>query len=267
LDDRIKSSAIGGDDAWDPDSYLNIWVGNLAGGVIGYSSVIGGPKEKDGVSIAFNAFGTMGTASTPFNKGRTATHEIGHWLGMRHIWGDQYCGDDLVGDTPPQQTSTYGCPSGVVITCNNAPWGNMYMNYMDLTNDDCMNMFTIGQRDRMRNLFNDGGPRNPILNSKGLTGIPIQGSEAPIDLTISTSIAVYPNPAVNTVTVDTHNDDNMIGKTISVYNHLGQLMMQERISKGATQLNVYHLQDGIYFIKVGEGKKVFKVLKAGSLKP
>src|SRR5215831_10123909 len=137
MDDRIKYSTRGGDDAWDPDSYLNIWIGNTAGGILGYTSPIGGPKEKDGVVIKYNVFGTLGTLAAPYDKGRTATHEVGHWLGLRHIWGDQYCGDDLVGDTPPQQTSSFGCPSGVIVTCNNAPFGNMYMNYMDLTNDAC----------------------------------------------------------------------------------------------------------------------------------
>jgi hypothetical protein len=269
LDDRIKSSAIGGDDPWDPDNYLNIWVGNLAGGVIGYSSVMGGPKEKDGVVVAWNTFGTVGTVSPPFEKGRTATHEIGHWMGLRHIWGDQYCGDDYVADTPSQQTSSTGCPSGVVITCNNAPYGgNMYMNYMDLSYDACMNLFTKGQRDRMRNLFSQGGPRYALLSSKGLTGTPIPISEeAPVDSAIRTSISVYPNPAVNSVTVDVHNDGSMTGKMISVYNHLGQLVMQQRISKGVSQLSVYRLQDGIYFIKVGEGKNVFKFIKAGGLRP
>lgn len=268
LDDRIKSSAIGGDDPWDPDSYLNIWVGNMAGGILGYSSVIGGPKEKDGVVVAWNVFGTVGSLSPPFDKGRTATHEIGHWMGLRHVWGDQYCGDDYVADTPPQMTSSTGCPSGIVITCNNAPFGNMYMNYMDLTNDACMNLFTIGQRDRMRNLFKEGGPRYALLSSKGLTGTPIPVSEeSPVDSTIRTSVSVYPNPAVNTITVDVHNDGNMPGKMISVYNHLGQLVIQQRISKGISQLSVYRLQDGVYFIRVGDGKNIFKIVKAGGLRP
>ncbi|MBS1934750.1 MAG: zinc metalloprotease, partial [Bacteroidetes bacterium] len=100
IDDRIKSSAQGGDDAWDRDRYLNIWVGNLNSGVLGYSSVAGGPKEDDGVVVMYNAFGVNGSAAAPFNKGRTATHEIGHWLNLIHTWGDANCGDDKVTDTP-----------------------------------------------------------------------------------------------------------------------------------------------------------------------
>ncbi|MBS1601604.1 MAG: zinc metalloprotease, partial [Bacteroidetes bacterium] len=124
LNDDVKFSARGGDDAWDRDRYLNVWVCNLMGNVLGYSSVVGGPPSTDGVVIKYTAFGTKGTALSPYNRGRTATHEIGHWLNLIHVWGDSPCGDDQVGDTPPQQQATYGDPSGIVISCNNAPYGN-----------------------------------------------------------------------------------------------------------------------------------------------
>ncbi|HUR10822.1 MAG TPA: zinc metalloprotease, partial [Flavitalea sp.] len=138
IDDRIKQSAIGGDDPWDPDQYLNIWVGNTAGAYLGYASVVGGPKKLDGVVIRYNAFGTTGKLAAPYDKGRTAVHEIGHWLGLYHIWGDRFCGDDRVEDTPPQQAPTNGCPTGNVASlCTNDPAGKMYMNFMDLTDDAC----------------------------------------------------------------------------------------------------------------------------------
>jgi hypothetical protein len=84
IDDGIKSTASGGDDGWDRDRYLNIWVGNLTGGILGYSSIIGGPKATDGVVVLYTAFGTNGTATAPFNLGHTAIHEVGHWLNMIH---------------------------------------------------------------------------------------------------------------------------------------------------------------------------------------
>src|SRR5664279_2917617 len=87
-DDEMKFSSGGGDDAWDSKKYLNIWVCNLFGRTLGYAVMPGGPAEKDGVVIQYTAFGTLGTAVAPFNKGRTTTHEIGHWLGLRHLWGD-----------------------------------------------------------------------------------------------------------------------------------------------------------------------------------
>jgi len=112
IEDNIKFSQSGGDDAWDSDKYLNIWVANLSAGIIGYSSVLGGPKEKDGIVVEVSAFGSTGKITMPYTKGRTAVHEIGHWLGLRHIWGDQYCGSDGVEDTPTQGIATRGCPSG-----------------------------------------------------------------------------------------------------------------------------------------------------------
>ncbi|HWH64351.1 MAG TPA: zinc metalloprotease, partial [Ginsengibacter sp.] len=142
-DDEMKFSSTGGDDAWDSKRYLNIWVCNLFGRTLGYAVMPGSPAERDGVVIQYTAFGTIGTALAPFNKGRTVTHEIGHWLGLRHLWGDTQCGDDGIADTPPQETSNSDCPSFPHLSsCSNNSYGDMFMNYMDFTNDDCMNMFT-----------------------------------------------------------------------------------------------------------------------------
>src|SRR6185295_14782111 len=105
LDDKIKLSSEMGDDGWDPKSYLNIWVGTLDR-FLGYSSVPGDPADKDGVVISNTAFGIRN--SGVYGKGRTSVHEIGHWLGLKHLWGDQDCGDDGVADTPKQETFTNG---------------------------------------------------------------------------------------------------------------------------------------------------------------
>src|SRR5579862_556867 len=123
INDDIKFTAAGGDDGWDADSYFNIWVGDLSSGILGYSSVVGGPKANDGIVVTYTAFGTKGTATAPFNEGRTGTHETGHWLNLIHTWGDADCGDDHVADTPPQQAAEYGCPGGIIITCNDGPDG------------------------------------------------------------------------------------------------------------------------------------------------
>ncbi|WP_246186411.1 M43 family zinc metalloprotease [Phnomibacter ginsenosidimutans] len=105
------------------------------------------------------AFGTTGTAAAPFNLGRTATHEVGHWANLRHIWGDATCGNDQVGDTPPHNTANYGCPAqGHKSTCTGTP-NELWMNYMDYTDDRCMYMFSTGQKDRMLAVFAAGGPR------------------------------------------------------------------------------------------------------------
>jgi hypothetical protein len=150
--DDVKFTSKGGDDAWPSDKYLNIWVCNLGNGLLGYGQFPGGAAKTDGVVILFSAFGTKGAVIPPFNKGRTATHEIGHWLNLFHIWGDDNgaCdGTDLVDDTPNQGAENYGCPTFPHKSCKNGPNGDMFMNYMDYTNDACMFMFTNGQRDRM----------------------------------------------------------------------------------------------------------------------
>src|SRR5258706_4772791 len=137
-DDQMKFSSQMGDDAWDPNSYLNIWVCNMRN-VAGYSSVPGAAANKDGVVIDVSSFGAC--TIPVYELGRTAVHEVGHWLALKHTWGDADCGDDLVYDTPTQRGYNIGCPTGIRITCNNGPTGDMYMNYMDYTHDMCINIF------------------------------------------------------------------------------------------------------------------------------
>lgn len=158
--DAIKKTAQGGLDPLSPTTKLNIWVGNLANGILGYAQFPGGPAATDGVVLDDNATGSTGTAAAPFNKGRTATHEVGHWLNLRHIWGDATCGNDFVGDTPLHNTANYSCPAaGHRSTCTGTPI-EMTMNYMDYTNDACMYMFSAGQKSRMLATFATGGGRN-----------------------------------------------------------------------------------------------------------
>jgi Pregnancy-associated plasma protein-A len=157
--DAMKKSNQGGISPTTPTTKLNLWVCNMGGGILGYAQFPGGPSSTDGVVCDDNAFGRTGTAAAPFNLGRTATHEVGHWLNLRHIWGDATCGSDLVADTPVHNTSNGGCPSQPHLsTCAGQP-REMTMNYMDYTNDVCMYMFSAGQRNRMQATFAVGGPR------------------------------------------------------------------------------------------------------------
>jgi len=151
----IKFTAHGGHDAWPSDRYLNIWVSTIhgsQGGLLGYAQFPGGPAETDGVVIADTAFGDTGTAAAPFNLGRTATHEVGHWLNLYHIWGDDgtgCAGSDEVDDTPNQASENYGTPAFPHVSCSNGPNGDLFMDYMDYTDDAAMFMFTHGQAARM----------------------------------------------------------------------------------------------------------------------
>ena len=121
----VKFNSTGGKDAWPRDKYLNIWVCNLSGGLLGYSQFPGGPAATDGVVMDYQYFGDIGTATAPFDKGRTTTQEVGYWLNLRHIWGDDFgacTGSDQVDDTPNQADANYGRPTFPHITCNNSQW-------------------------------------------------------------------------------------------------------------------------------------------------
>ena len=151
-DDGVKRGVGGGIAPFEPKTHLNIWVCPLSGGLLGYAQFPAGPVATDGVVINYKAFGTMGTANAPFNKGRTATHEVGHYLNLRHIWGDtpDCSGSDMVADTPNSAGPNFGTPKYPVVTCNNGPNGDMFMNYMDYVDDAAMVMFTTQQVLRMR---------------------------------------------------------------------------------------------------------------------
>jgi hypothetical protein len=150
-DDGVKHTARGGIDAWPKDKYLNIWVCELSPELLGYAQFPGGPAETDGIVINHGGFGTTGTATVPFNLGRTTTHEVGHWLNLLHIWGKQNnCSDhDEVADTPLQERANQGKPTFPHVTCGNGPAGDMFCNFMDYVDDDTMVMFTRGQVERM----------------------------------------------------------------------------------------------------------------------
>ena len=159
-DDQVKSSATGGADAWPADQYLNVWVCNLVPW-LGYAQFPGGPASTDGVVILHSAFGTTGTAAAPFDLGRTTTHEVGHWLNLFHIWGDDSggcAGTDLVADTPNQGGPNFGTPVFPTVSCSNGPNGDMFMNFMDYVDDAVMVMFSYGQVTRMQSTL-DGARR------------------------------------------------------------------------------------------------------------
>lgn len=169
IDNTLKPATI-----WDPDQYFNIWSVNFGSSstLLGYAQFPEGsglagmptgsePADADGVVIRYDAFGNTGNVTSPYNGGRTATHEVGHWLGLRHIWGDGGCGvDDYCNDTPTSDDSNRGCPN--VTNCSSL---DMVQNYMDYTNDACMNIFTQDQKTRMMAVMANSPRRVQLLNS------------------------------------------------------------------------------------------------------
>ena len=167
---------------WDPTQYLNLWTVQFtdskflgyaqfpdASGLSGISN--NGIANTDGVVIKYNAFGSGSgedfLLKAPYNKGRTATHEIGHWLGLIHIWGDgSDCAKntDYCADTPVAKDPNYGCPTGTN-SCPTKTGVDMIENYMDYTDDSCMNIFTKNQKDRMDVIMNNAARRKSLKTS------------------------------------------------------------------------------------------------------
>jgi Pregnancy-associated plasma protein-A/Secretion system C-terminal sorting domain/Fibronectin type III domain/Bacterial pre-peptidase C-terminal domain len=184
INDAVKKAASGGVIPWDASQYLNIWVCSIGEGVLGYAQFPGGSNATDGVVIDYKNVGNS-NANAPFNLGRTATHEVGHWLNLRHIWGDASCGNDLVDDTPTQLTSNYGCPTFPRVTCGNGVNGDMFMNFMDYSNDACMTMFSLGQKARMQAVLSAGGQRASLATSNGCMLGAAAVCAAPTDLNVT----------------------------------------------------------------------------------
>ena len=142
------------------NNHLTMWICPIGGGILGYAQFPGGNVSTDGVVVDPAYFGNT---SGPYGMGRTMTHEIGHWLNLRHIWGDGRCRqDDFVADTPASDGPNYQCPAYPTVNCKTP---DMTMNYMDYVYDECMYMFTDGQRNRMRAIFASGGARASYIGN------------------------------------------------------------------------------------------------------
>lgn len=247
--DLVKSTANGGKDGWNPVKYLNIWVCNIGGGYLGYAYPPGVSPNLDGVVIGYKYFGTFGTVQSPYNKGRTTTHEVGHWLNLEHLWGlgqsNSNCSaDDNVSDTPKQSGPNYDCPSFPHISCSNGNNGDMFMNYMDYTDDDCMNLFTEGQKQRMLAVMDGarvGIQSNPTVSCNSVS----------INENVQESnIKLYPNPANDILNVE-------VGRSFDVlryrlFNALGTLVQEGNLD-GVATIDISKLTSGVYFIEIQSG--------------
>ena len=187
---------------WDPGRFLNLWTVDWGGAnedLLGFAQFPGGANNTDGVVIGYSYFGYRGNVTAPYDYGRTATHEIGHWLGLRHIWGDATCGDDLISDTPEQEMDNSNCPSfphNAFNLCGTGANGEMFMNYMDYVDDRCMVMFTNQQSIRMNSALSV--QRNSLISSNGCS-TPNPGIDE--NIAFGENISVYPNPSTGTVKI------------------------------------------------------------------
>ena len=185
IDETVKPATI-----WDPTQYMNMWSVEFSGAsLLGYAQfpdasglpgldASGGNANTDGVVSGYTVFGSKDhdtnnnfLLDATYNKGRTMTHEVGHWLGLRHIWGDATCGDDFCADTPIHHDSNYHCPTTIPLSCDPVPVPEMIQNYMDYTDDACMNIFTQNQKDRIITVMTNSPRRSSLKTSTKGTAI------------------------------------------------------------------------------------------------
>ncbi len=249
---RIYYQNSGGVNNWKPDSYLNIWVCNM-GSVYGYTSSLKDAlitPAEDGIVVDYRAFGTIGTAlsNNSHNKGRTATHEIGHYFNLLHIWGsDDTCNDDdLVSDTPLQATANNGCPPFPQLSCG---VGNMYMNFMDYTDDNCMGLFTVGQKARMLAALNEF--RSGLLRGSLCTPTATQD--------IGFQWFIYPNPAKDFIYINLRGASSIKNKSLELIDNFGRVLIEKKMpnvtvsgawQEGVLEIPISNLSNGIYFISL-----------------
>jgi len=260
-----KSSGLA---AWDPTKYLNIWVGKFDGadeygdpweGTLGFAylpDAAGLPY--DGLCIGYDVFGTTGTATAPFNKGRTGTHEIGHYFGLNHIWGDEEdscgtaAGNDGCADTPATKEPYYGSPTFPtnLYACATTANGSMFMNYMDYVNDNKMAMFTNNQKTITQNTM--AGPRASLLNSNACALLAVD------DVEKSNAINVFPNPAVNYISIASP----LINiNEVEIFATDGKLVKKAKVKNETDKIDVKQLPLGTYYVRTYNESGFVKSMK------
>ena len=260
-DDGAKKNSTGGDDAWPTNKYFNIWVVKFTDPqLLGYGEFpTGTQSQTHGFCATYTAYGTIGTAAAPFDKGRTATHEIGHCFNLAHIWGDeaQCAADDGVTDTPKQKGENYGVPTfpqGTSETggcCTASDQSSMFMNYMDYTDDAAMNIFTKGQVTKMLAVLNTA-PYNGYKTSTGCgTSVGMNELNSPTILKIS------PNPTSGNISI-TFNSSLDKNAIIHVKNILGESIHTISLNglEDNVNLDLSHQVNGIYFIELVNNGRV-----------
>lgn len=240
---------------WDPTKYLNIWVGRFTdSSLLGFAylpSIVGTSyANRDGLCIGDRFFGNTGTAQAPYNKGRTATHEIGHYFGLDHPWGDGFCnGDDGVADTPATNDAYYDCVSfpNNTYMCNPTTNGAMFMNFMDYVPDACMAFFTTGQKALAQATMN--GPRASLKTSNGCQTLSLTEQEAIM------SIAVYPNPVTQFFMITSPQTSVDF---VEMYSTSGQLIKTQKLDEVNNKVYVDSLESGIYYLRIYNDNKLLK---------
>jgi hypothetical protein len=267
LFEDAKYDSLGGKDAWPADKYLNIWVCEMIPGLLGYAQFPGGDPATDGVVIAYTAFGDIGTVVAPSLLGETTTHEVGHWLGLFHIWGDDSdctTGSDSIADTPNANAASSSDCNVTLNSCANEDpfWGafdppDMVQNYMDYSHDSCMNMFTEGQKARMYSFLYADPVRFGLFSSNGgCNGVGIAETA-----TFDHYFSVYPNPTDGMVNVN-YFGTGSAAMTIDILDITGKIVGSYTTNAYSYLIDLSHLPAGIYTMKItgAEGTATKKLI-------
>lgn len=258
--DRWHTTLRGGKDPWNNKKYINIWVCEAGEDLYGFAFLPGtaDPPEADGLVISSQYFGSMGTAiaSFPNHKGRTTTHEMGHYFNLEHLWGpdDSECEEgDEVEDTPLQFEATYDCASyPLKDECSPTDNGILFFNYMDYVDDECMYMFTEGQKKRMNASLN--GFRSTLL---GQTNCSLSTSTE--DNLTENQIQIYPNPTSGYLQVISKNRSSEKPSTLYLFDFMGR-MLQSKTSFGACTFDIAGYSPGVYWLKVDDNPQPYKII-------
>jgi len=244
---------------WDRNKYLNIWTIQFGGsdtGTLGYAQFPNlGPANTDGVVMRYDAFGRLGNLANHYDLGRTTTHEVGHWLDLNHIWGDEnVCGvDDQVIDTPLQGVNSNALYTETSTSCPNFPSvdsctpiypGIMFMNFMDYGWHECKTVYTFGQFARMdAAIFNQ---RESLLTSQGCVSGTLSNNQ-----NNNIKLFLYPNPTTSKVFFDNSNSNF---KEVSIYNYLGQELTKTAFTSISTnqEVDMSGLSAGVYILKFSD---------------
>ncbi|MEL6190774.1 MAG: zinc-dependent metalloprotease [Bacteroidota bacterium] len=242
-----------------PEKLINVWVADLGGEVSGFAQMPGGPPTTDGIVVDYRFFGIGGHTHSAYNEGKTLTHLMGNYLNLYPIWGKGERGsDDEVPDTPIHNAPNVGCPGPNHLSTLGENIPEMYMNFMDNTDDACMSMFTQGQKERVHTLFQPRGAREGLLTAEPSTLCQTESLVQAYGIDDREKVDIFPNPAIHNFSIRTDITESYI-HSVMVFNSLGRLVYEESLfthkGKKKFQINCEDWSPGLHVIQLNTSQE------------